>query len=454
MPLVSELTTELRKWLTPQKLRELNASWRQRGGGYADVVVEDFVSVLTREDQHYESLLGYLEVQFKRESNLGDDYHALYSWLVQLVYYLLYYRHLNNVGYIKRQIGNYVGLTALMDENHPLWVFSLNHDVLVECIAITNGLPLSAGFTEEQIFLQRRMQPDGATLEPLRAEVLPAPNIDSLGMPFLPMGQRGINLLKIHGSLDTFTFRDGQDLLRILPLENTVDGVMESLRAVNEEIWHPSSTHVRPINEIAYADEAGEMQFLRRSLLAGAFKYDRRHNQVLPYQLLGHFRTHLSLVTTLVAIGYSFGDDHANDIIREWLEFRSNRRLVVVGPSAHAVPARFKHLAPQVDLSACSATDYLDSHAGIQRSTTETNHKKVTAYFRHSGKDATSELVSASRELANAKVQKWLNAHRKVDGSLDRESLSASRPELFKEVRSLAPSTDELLEEFVKARAL
>ncbi len=36
MPLVWDLTKELTRWLTPEKLRTLNGSWRSQGGGHPD----------------------------------------------------------------------------------------------------------------------------------------------------------------------------------------------------------------------------------------------------------------------------------------------------------------------------------------------------------------------------------------------------------------------------------
>ena len=66
---------------------------------------------------------------------------------------------------------------------------------------------------------------------------------------------------------------------------------------------------VRPTNEIAYEDKNGILQFLRRSLLAGAFKFDSRHSQVLPLRLLEHFRSNLNYVDVLICIGYGFGDN-------------------------------------------------------------------------------------------------------------------------------------------------
>ena len=79
MPLACGLTAELKEWLTPDKLRWLNESWRSQGGGCPDAIIDDFASVISRPDQHYESLLGYLETQFMRQSPSSEHYHYLYS---------------------------------------------------------------------------------------------------------------------------------------------------------------------------------------------------------------------------------------------------------------------------------------------------------------------------------------------------------------------------------------
>jgi len=44
MPLAWDLTAEIKAWLTPDMLRELNEGWR--GGGYSDAVIEDLAAVL------------------------------------------------------------------------------------------------------------------------------------------------------------------------------------------------------------------------------------------------------------------------------------------------------------------------------------------------------------------------------------------------------------------------
>ena len=53
---------------------------------------------------HYEAILGYMEAQFRRQHALRQEYHSLYSWLVELVYHLLYVRQVSNDTFFKRHL--------------------------------------------------------------------------------------------------------------------------------------------------------------------------------------------------------------------------------------------------------------------------------------------------------------------------------------------------------------
>jgi hypothetical protein len=183
-------------------------------------------------------------------------------------------------------------------------------------------------------------------------------------MAFAPAGTGAVNLLKIHGAIDIFTFRDGKDLLKLEPLGPGVHGIIGALKAANEDLFYlHEGQRVKTTNEITYTDENGVMQFLRRSLLAGAFKFDKRFGQVLPDVLIGQFRNCLNYVSKLICIGYGFADVHINDVIRHWLEFTDDRRIEIVRPDVRAVPPFLVHLSPQVSLHDMRATDFLERFA-------------------------------------------------------------------------------------------
>lgn len=156
MPLVWELTAEIKRALTAEKLAEFNESWRAQGGGQSDAVLSEFHAVLQRPDMHYEAVLGYLETQARRQRADSGEYHYLYSWLVQLVSYLLYWRHTKSRGFLDANLSHYDGLKVLAEQSAPLWVFSLNHDVVMEAIVARLGIKLHSGFSPKIVGLPLR----------------------------------------------------------------------------------------------------------------------------------------------------------------------------------------------------------------------------------------------------------------------------------------------------------
>ena len=460
MPLVWELTRELKSWLKPEKLRNLNLYWRSGGPGFdfPDSVIEDFASVLEREDMHYENLLGYLQVQSQRHSNSEQSFYGLFMFLSDIVYILLQERHLLNVNFIERNIRYLDGIKTLAKENAPLWIFSLNHDLIIECFVADVGIPLNSGFSKETIMLPRR-SPNGIMLGHLSAEILSEDTLKKRGLPFFNKGQTGINLLKIHGSLDVFTFRDGKDVLKLLPDGEGIRGVLSSLRIANQELkyiepgWPGGSITTR--NEIIYADESGEMQFLQRSLLAGAHKFDQRYSQAIPNEMLGYFRSNLNFLTSLICIGYGFGDQHVNELIRDWLEFKRDHYLIIVDPKATHVPKEFLHLATQVELVKSDCTEYLDQMGGIVREPIDQAARRFGDWKRKKGSKADAkfnEFIQREMNQFMERIAKWAKKLPIRYGDIDVEALGITVDELIKigieEVE--IPSPTEVLDKFLR----
>jgi hypothetical protein len=197
-------------------------------------------------------------------------------------------------------------------------------------------------------------------------------DIERAGFDFASSGVYAINLLKIHGALDVFAAYDGTTLVKLLPQECSVRGIIGALRSAHENLFFSiNGTRAKATNEITYADADGEMQFLRRSLLAGAYKFDKRISQVIPKVMLDQFRANLNYLTELICIGYGFSDAHVNDVLRNWLEHWADRRLVMVSPAACIIPHFLMHVSPQVSCEAVTATEYLEKFAPCPLTTGE-----------------------------------------------------------------------------------
>lgn len=69
-------------------------------------------------------MMGYLEVSLRPQRQHTQDYHTRYSWLVEVVYRLLYARRVNNK-YLSGHLPYYDGVRVLAAASTHLWVFSL-----------------------------------------------------------------------------------------------------------------------------------------------------------------------------------------------------------------------------------------------------------------------------------------------------------------------------------------
>ena len=456
MPLAQELTAELKRWLTPNKLEELNSGWQASGLGYSDEVISTLSAVLTVDSMTYEHIMGHLQVHLSRQGDQG--YHGLFAFLSEIVYALLKERHIRNAELIERSISRLSGITGLAEIYRPLWVFSLNHDLIMECFSSHSGLPMKSGFNGEMVCLPRRNASGGRTGE-LQGRVLRRSELASGRVDFFNLGEHGINLLKLHGSLDEFVFNDDQDLLKLVPNDDSVRGVIENLRIANEELRYVDprfpAGYVVPVNEIAYEDDDGEMQFLRRTPLAGVFKFQNRSSQTVPNELLALFEGCLLYLTNLVSVGYGFGDQHVNQAIRNWLELKDDNHLTIVDPTITQVPGMFLHLGPQIGLAQSSATEYFDRVGGVMRSRTDKIELRFSAWMRqnHDEIDQTwSQIVDRlTADLVGQSVE-WAKTLPWRDGDIDIEAMGLTAEELielFKRQVEL-PSVHVVLEDFLR----
>lgn len=374
MPLAVELTRELQKRITGDKLLALNENAKADGMEHPDAVINDAVSTWGLQGATYEGFLGHLETQFLRPGTADrQHYHGLYLWFVEHVDKALYLRHKERADAIARGLRFIDGIVGLATTNRPLWIFSLNHDVLIESLASAYGVNISCGFARKASLPTRDSQ--GFLSGDLPVETITEKELQSGDGSFLAPNEVGINLMKIHGGLDVFVRHlpdESAEVLRLLPLDAKPTGLINSLVAVNEDVYYPEARArgKRATNEIVYLDVGNEIQFLRRSMLAGAFKFDQRYPKTLPAIYLPLFSEYLYRIQKLVCLGYGFGDLHINEVIRKWLESSSRYTIEIVGPRV-AMPGSLVHLIPQVSLTHSTTTVYLERYSSKSLSIAE-----------------------------------------------------------------------------------
>jgi hypothetical protein len=367
MPLRADISAEILTWLSPTSLRRLHEKWRARGFGHPEANIEDVAAYLERPDFDYEDLLAHLEAQYLNDAREGfaPSWYWLYAWLAQVVSQLLFRRQVERRDSFREGLQYFEGLAHLARAHRPLWIFSLNHDVLIECIAALFGIEVNCGFSQHIVTLPCR-NAAGQPIATLRAELLTDRAMADGHLSWFKSGWPGINLLKLHGALDVFTFGDGRDLIRLKPDEDTFDAIIDALQIANEGLLDPnlvSSLVPDPLavmNKIPYLDSNDQPQTLGRTLLASTARLTDPYPQLMQRRWLEFFRAGLASIGRLVAIGTSFKDHDVNEIVVEWLADASERRLEIVAPGVAAMPPVLQPYSAQIEWTAASATTYLE----------------------------------------------------------------------------------------------
>lgn len=358
MPLVVELSAELRRWLTPGKLRNLNAGWQGQGGGWSEKSILLLLGMLANRQLNYEQIIGALEVDFSRErvTAARQELHAIVAFLLQVVRGFLLERHARNLAFSLSVLDDFESIKDLVRGNTPLWVFSVNQDVMVEMLAAKFAVPVKTGFSETLAIEMR----DGVGLPvSLQFERLSRAAITSGTYNFFGRGEPGINLIKLHGGIDIFGQGDELSYIKIVAAGGRPPSHVEQLSRLEAlDLALATKDRVRAVNEHSYIDSAGTVQFLRNSTLSGAHKFSPSMTQVAPPEFMALLRTTLCHVTELICIGYGFGDRHIDEQIAGWLSVSADRALVIVNPGLAACPAHLAHLVRQVRLVPLGARQF------------------------------------------------------------------------------------------------
>jgi hypothetical protein len=115
---------------------------------------------------------------------------------------------------------------------------------------------------------------------------------------------------------------------------------------------------MRATGELIVTDSGGKMQFLRRSLLSGAHKFQGTFDQIAPLAFLEEFKRRIVTVTELDVIGYGFGDSHINQVLEGWLS-TPGVLLNIYDPHRDSIPTVLSAAADRIRIASLGLTGYL-----------------------------------------------------------------------------------------------
>lgn len=310
-----------------------------------------FISILSDQKLHYEQMVAKLEklyLDLRTSPDERDIVHGLITQLTECIQLLLLEDQQLIKGLLQDRIKSYYGLTSFIMQNSPTYVYSLNHDVVFEEVCSYLGIPLKDGFFDDS-----RKYGHIAPFYSVSVEQLKNGNLN-----LFTEKDTGINLIKLHGSLDIFGVEDMKFFLKVKGSGACVGSHIEAATEVEK---HSQAISIRDqhrtTNELCVEDSDGEIQFLRRSLLSGGNKFKGEISQIAPVALLNKFRDSLPLIRELTVIGYSFGDAHINKILYDWM-VQSHGKSTIYDPYMKNVPTIFDGYESQVKIMNAGFTDF------------------------------------------------------------------------------------------------
>lgn len=359
MPLVWELTKVLARDHIPATLRRMQSN--QHAGStmhWSEDSVEHLISLLSDNELHYEAVIGAIEVEAQRRLDPQESYERIRLHLVDMVSRYLIDQHNHEKKFTIATLPHTAGLAKFIENNKPLNIFSLNHDVMIEEICTHLKKPLKAGFHKNSEYCSSAFS--GASLN-FPFEVLTKSDIETGTFDFFNEGEEGVNLYKLHGALDTFLFNSCKDYIRFHPKKSGsgshIDMLVE-LNNANHEL--EMKVGIRSLEMMTLNDSLGVEQFFDRSLITGALKFEEasRGRRAL-HVFFNKFKTDIFHADELICIGYSFGDLHINKIMSDWLRKSASHRLTIVDPFRDTIPSFLLHLKQQVSIERSSFLDFL-----------------------------------------------------------------------------------------------
>lgn len=342
MPLITEFTSTFLSMFNESEVRSFANKMSKHQPYTADrpingnAIHKAFDLVLTAKsnsETNYEQIIARLQAMDgieKPTQSDRDSYHYVYGFLYSIVHVL--FCHYQRASYEIFYPANkqwYSEFDSLLSEDET-WVFSLNHDLYIECLALDYGIPITFGSTGKITFpvsnreLHKKIEFDTM----LQSQLLGADNT------FFKK-HYGINLVKLHGGISEFYYKD-RTLCCNLGLDKTTSKeLIDEFFLSREMAYYDRNGIAVPAGEsdriITNVD--AELDVITSSLLTGENKFSKTSDLKDGEEKLQLLDTVIRDLDELTIIGYGFGDKHVNFRISNAMVLNPNLHLKLINPS-------------------------------------------------------------------------------------------------------------------------
>lgn len=287
-----------------------------------------------------------------------DSYHFVFAVLYDMIHMILslYQAIAYEVLYAKNAQW-FSKLDNILSDKGETWVVSLNHDLLLECLAIDFGIPITYGATN-----QRSFPVSNLAMQDCIAFSCIDRSAYNVGSPGFICGQRGINLVKLHGSLTEHEYKDRKEILNPTLERKSSRELIGDFHKIQNMAFFYQGRPVPSGRERVITDPDGELDIMSKAILTGGRKYSTIAKMQKGEEKLAIFDDILRQADQLTIIGYGFGDRHVNFRIQNAMARRDELIVHIVDPQLTKLPDCLNPFDydSRVTRAQCGAAHWLD----------------------------------------------------------------------------------------------
>ncbi len=394
MPISSELTEVFFGVFNEANAANLAASMaRQQPFGndrpINNKAIEEAFSLLLQHKHgkatNYEEFLRRIQEEAERNAasrsqSDRDSFHFVFAILYDMIHTVLsLYQAIAYEVLYPKNAQWFSKLDNILSDQEETWVVSLNHDLFFECLAIDLGIPITYGATNQRFFPVSNL-----AMHDCIAFSCVDRSTYNAGSPGFFRGQRGINLVKLHGSLTEHEYGDRKEILNPTLARKSSHELIGDFHKIQNMAYFYQGRLVPSGRDRVITGQNGELDIMSKAILTGGRKYSTVAKVTKGEEKLAIFEHALREADQLTIIGYGFGDQHVNFRIQHEMARREKLVVHVVDPQLAKLPTC---LSPfdydsRVTRAQCGAAHWLDYYRTKQWDSEQINSLKQNAAFR------------------------------------------------------------------------
>lgn len=345
MPLIKELTEVFLALFNPINAKNITpilASKNPFGNNRpinAKAITEVFDLLLhykANQGNNYEDFLSTLQDLGKGERRTQSDrdsYHYLFGVFYEIIHNVLSVYQVVSYDILYKHNMQYFSQLPNLLSDDETWIFTLNHDLYLECIAIDLKIPITYGDVGFKDFNLNNLEMDKQVYFTYSER-----NNVYFGSSCFFSGANGINIIKIHGGLSEYDYDDRQVICNLSLNHSSSSGLINAFRELDRFGYFYRRQKVLSGGDVFIPLSGGQCDVISKSMLTGGYKYSKTSQVKKGEEKLKLFDDVLCQLDKLTIIGYGFMDRHINFRISNAMVLNKNLTVWIIDPST-----KFKH---------------------------------------------------------------------------------------------------------------